>query len=99
MVDKKIVKGKDLYYKTRFGIDDINSDPKFKDIIIKYIEGLEFYNQYYFLGVPSWTWGYPYHYTPLLTDVYEYICNNKVNVKLNKGQPFDPFLALMFMLP
>lgn len=49
--------------------------------------------------MPSWTWSYPYHYTPLLTDVYEYIGSNKVNVKLNKGQPFDPFLALMFMFP
>ena len=51
------------------------------------------------MGVPSWTWGYPYHYTPLLSDVYEYICENKVSIKLNQGQPFDPFLALMFMLP
>lgn len=40
VMDKKIVKGKDLYYKTRFNIDDVNTDPKFKDIIVKYIEGL-----------------------------------------------------------
>ena len=67
---------------------------------MKYIEGLEFYNQYYFNGVPSWTWSYTEHYTPLLTDVYEFLSTNpKINIKLNKGQPFDPFLALMFMLP
>lgn len=68
-------------------------------IIQKYIEGLEFYARYYFIGLPSWTWFYPYHYTPLLTDVYDYIEANDVQVRLELNQPFEPFLALMFMLP
>jgi 5'-3' exonuclease len=31
--------------------------------------------------------------------VYDYIKNHKINVKLNKGQPFEPILALIYMLP
>lgn len=29
----------------------------------------------------------------------DYVNSHKPNVKLNKGQPFEPILALMFMLP
>ena len=70
-------------------------------MILKYIEGLEFYVTYYYLGCQSWSWFYPYHYAPLLTDVYEYISNKKLkDVKLKeKWQPLDPFMALMIMVP
>ena len=91
------MKGKDKYYQSRFGIKKDN--PMYVDIIEKYIEGLEFYNQYYFKGLPSWEWFYPYHYTPLLTDVHEYILKVKVNVKLNQGKPYEPFFALIMMMP
>lgn len=66
---------------------------------MKYIEGLEFYCQYYYKGLPSWTWYYPFHYTPLLCDVDDYISRSNVKVELKKDEPFDPILALMFMFP
>ena len=85
MVDKKITKGQEQYYKSRFGIEDIRKDPKYLDIVKKYIEGLEFYARYYFIGLPSWTWYYPYHYTPLITDVFDYLSENKIDVQLEQG--------------
>jgi len=98
-----IVKGRNYYYKTRFNIDidDPAEAKKFEDIIVKYLEGLEFYCTYYYLGCQSWSWYYPYHYTPLVNDVYDYLKKNQVSeVKLPvRGQPFDPLMALMFMLP
>lgn len=98
-----IVKGRNYYYKTRFdiNIDDPTDQKKFDDIIVKYLEGLEFYCTYYYVGCQSWSWFYPYHYTPLVNDVYDYLKKNKINeVKLSvKGDPFDPLMALMFMLP
>lgn len=68
--DDKIIKGSDQYYKSRFDINEREKSIKFVAIIKKYIEGLEFYCQYYYRGLPSWTWYYPFHYTPLLSDVY-----------------------------
>jgi len=98
-----IVKGRSYYYKTRFNIDidDAADDKKFEDIIVKYLEGLEFYCTYYYIGCQSWSWFYPYHYTPLVNDVYDYLKKNKISeVKLPvRGEPFDPLMALMFMLP
>ena len=83
--DKKITKGQEHYYRSRFGIENTKKDEKFRDIVEKYIEGLEFYARYYFIGLPSWSWYYPYHYTPLLTDVYDYLSENKVNANLEKS--------------
>ena len=34
----------------------------------------------------------------MLTDVYEYLRKNKVNVVFMPTEPYDPFLALMFMV-
>lgn len=34
----------------------------------------------------------------MLTDVYEYLRKNKVNVHFPPSEPYDPFLALMFMV-
>jgi 5'-3' exonuclease len=101
--DNKLTKGRSYYYQSRFNFDPEKPEnaKKLEAVILKYIEGLEFYVTYYYLGCQSWNWFYPYHYAPLLTDVYEYIYNKKVKeVKLkDKGQPLDPFMALMIMVP
>lgn len=34
----------------------------------------------------------------MLIDVYEYLNNHKVNIVFPKSEPFEPFLALMFMV-
>lgn len=34
----------------------------------------------------------------MLIDVYEYLRHHKVNVQFPPSEPFDPFLALMFMV-
>lgn len=99
MEDDKIVKGTAEYYESRFNIQKKESSIHFVSIIKKYIEGLEFYCQYYYRGLPSWNWFYPFHYTPLLSDVYDYLTKHPVKVQLHKEQPFQPILALLFMLP
>lgn len=91
--------GIESYYQSRFNIQDRYKSPLFEKIILKYIEGLEFYCQYYYKGLPSWSWNYHYHYTPLLCDVDDYITHHKINIELKKDEPYDPILALMFMLP
>jgi 5'-3' exonuclease len=34
-----------------------------------YIEALQWICKYYYSGVPSWSWYYPFHYSPFLTDI------------------------------
>jgi 5'-3' exonuclease len=60
-----------------------------------YVEALKWICGYYYRGVQSWSWYYPFHYSPFLSDV---IVPDIVE-PFYKGVPFRPFEQLMAVLP
>ncbi|KAI8802810.1 XRN 5'-3' exonuclease N-terminus-domain-containing protein [Cladochytrium replicatum] len=66
------------------------------EFIFKYTEGLQWVLYYYYNGVASWEWFFPYHYAPNITDLVN-LQRFKFNFKL--GTPFLPFQQLMGVLP
>ena len=40
-------------------------------IVTNYCVALCWVVQYYFRGTPSWSWFYPHHYAPMLTDLVQ----------------------------
>ena len=91
---------KQRYYFNKFKVkqDDI---PDFVTRIRQaYIEGICWVLGYYYQGVPSWTWFYPYHYAPFASDLVgcdSLRCNQ--SSYFTKGEPFLPFQQLMAVLP
>lgn len=86
---------KRTYYMTKMGVDVV-SDEFLADQAKGYVEGLQWILHYYYHGVQSWSWYYPHHYAPFLSDIKN-ISELKLTFDLEK--PFMPFEQLLAVLP
>ncbi|RHZ47101.1 hypothetical protein Glove_593g22 [Diversispora epigaea] len=86
---------KERYYRDKFDIELSNHEFR-AELVKSYVEGICWVMQYYFQGVPSWKWYYPYHYSPFASDFTD-IGDIEIDFKL--GEPFKPFEQLMGVLP
>ncbi|XP_056600072.1 5'-3' exoribonuclease 1 isoform X1 [Triplophysa dalaica] len=86
---------KRTYYMTKIGVEVV-SDEFLANQAKCYVEGIQWILHYYYHGVQSWSWYYPYHYAPFLSDVRN-ISSLKLTFDLAK--PFMPFEQLLGVLP
>ncbi|KAI3700863.1 hypothetical protein L2E82_45504 [Cichorium intybus] len=85
------------YYQYKFSSEtETDMENMRKKVVEKYTEGVCWVLLYYFSGVPSWTWFYPYHYGPFASDFKGL---SSIKLILQRGSPFKPFDQLMAVLP
>ncbi|KAI1311888.1 hypothetical protein EDD11_003289 [Mortierella claussenii] len=89
----RLLQWKKEYYLTK---PEIDTPEDIRQMVFKYIEGLQWVLYYYYRGVASWAWFYPYHYAPKISDLVNL---EEFKLPFELGTPFKPYEQLMGVLP
>ncbi|XP_017029201.1 5'-3' exoribonuclease 1 isoform X2 [Drosophila kikkawai] len=83
------------YYRNKFK-SETQGQQLIKDLGHHYVNALQWVLDYYYRGVQSWDWYYPYHYAPFISDLKNI---EQVSIDFQLGTPFLPFQQLLAVLP
>ncbi|XP_046850575.1 5'-3' exoribonuclease 1-like isoform X2 [Xenia sp. Carnegie-2017] len=85
------------YYREKFNLsEDDSCQDIIRELCMKYVEAIQWILHYYFNGVSSWGWYYPFHYAPYVSDIKDFQDHPLV---FEMGKPFLPFEQLLAVLP
>lgn len=88
---------KDRYYGEKHKKENIEKGGGLARMRYSYVQGLCWVLRYYFQGVPSWNWYYPFHYAPFASDLVNIDSYGVIEFELS--QPFRPIEQLLAVFP
>jgi 5'-3' exonuclease len=83
------------YHITKLGAGGVK---ELREVCHEYLMGMEWVLMYYTNGIPSWTWSYGRHYSPLCSDLCKYMLSYS-KTDFGSTEPVPPFLQLLTILP
>jgi len=91
---------KDRYYSDKCKADDIEHKGGGREELFRqYVVGLTWVMRYYYDGVCSWKWYFPFHYAPFSSDLRNIERFQRDCDSLTMHKPFSPVEQLMGVLP
>jgi 5'-3' exoribonuclease 1 len=61
-----------------------------------YVRAIQWNLHYYYNGCKSWSWYYPHHFAPWITDIKGFA---NMDLEFEMSKPFLPFEQLLSVLP
>lgn len=86
---------KENYYKNKLDYNVVTDDVM-RSQAEGYIRALQWNLNYYYNGCCSWSWYYPHHYAPYISDIKGF---ENLKIEFDLGQPFLPYEQLLAVLP
>mmetsp|Transcript_28765 Transcript_28765/g.59276 ORF Transcript_28765/g.59276 Transcript_28765/m.59276 type:complete len:1202 (+) Transcript_28765:161-3766(+) len=90
---------KDRYYTDKCKADDVENHGGREHLFRSYVKGLCWVMKYYYDGVPSWKWYFPFHYAPFASDLRNIERFQKDCDEFELAEPFKPVEQLLAVLP
>ncbi|KAJ8903934.1 hypothetical protein NDN08_000465 [Rhodosorus marinus] len=85
------------YYEAKCGFSPDNME-LLSTRVEDYVKVVLWTVKYYYCGVVSWRWFYPYHFSPMLVDMIN-LSRYSEKITFELGEPFLPAQQLMAVLP
>ncbi|XP_057341540.1 5'-3' exoribonuclease 1 isoform X1 [Microplitis mediator] len=95
MYNLEFLQHKRDYYMNKFDYESVDADIM-RSQAEAYVTAIQWNLHYYYDGCCSWSWYYPHHYAPYISDIKGFK-DFKLNFDL--GKPFLPFQQLLAVLP
>ncbi|KFB52046.1 AGAP004430-PA-like protein [Anopheles sinensis] len=95
LFEKEFQSYKRNYYMTKMGYADFTEEVRAEQAEC-YVRALQWTLHYYYRGVVSWSWYYPHHYAPFISDIDNF---DHLVLTFEKACPFLPFQQLLSVLP
>jgi 5'-3' exonuclease len=89
------------YYEYYFHISE-HQEEFIEELVKLYLEGIMWVSNYYFDKCKNWKWQYPYDHAPFISDIYEYLKKNDIDIndiKFDNILPVSPMIQLATVLP
>ncbi|XP_057669654.1 5'-3' exoribonuclease 1 [Diorhabda carinulata] len=83
------------YYKSKMEYMDVTPEV-LKDQAEGYVRAIQWNLNYYYNGCCSWSWYYPHHYAPYISDIKNFI---DLKIEFDMGKPFQAYEQLLAVLP
>lgn len=83
------------YYINKLGYTKVDEDV-LKEQALCYVRAIQWNLHYYYNGCMSWSWYYPHHFAPWITDIRDFA---DMEMTFDMSKPFQPFEQLLAVLP
>jgi 5'-3' exoribonuclease 1 len=86
---------KDEYYRNKLEYQKVTPEVM-REQAEGYVRAIQWNLNYYYNGVCSWSWFYPHHYSPYISDIKGF---SDLKIEFELGKPFKPYEQLLAVLP